>query len=137
MFENMLTIGISVFLPTYIARTPIAALQAPYFQAGMRIVAALIWVLLGLLGSPLRVRIVHPERSETRTIEACSDSDHCYALQADLEHAFEQGKPVIYVERIYFSNGGYLDFGDATIPGGGVSAQDEEAGRNREWSFGW
>ena len=21
--------------------------------------------------------------------------------------------------------------------GGGVSAQDEEAGRNREWSFGW
>lgn len=70
--------------------------------------------------------------SETETIEACSeDSANCYSLTADLEHDFDQqGNEVVYVERIHFPNGGYLDFSGATIPGSGTD------NRERVWSFG-
>src|SRR5215471_6963135 len=55
--------------------------------------------------------------SERGTINACSeDSGNCYPLTADLEHEFdERGGEVVYVQRIYFSNAGYLDFGGVTI----------------------
>jgi hypothetical protein len=71
--------------------------------------------------------------SETEAINACSESSgSCYSLVADLEHEFdEHGTEVVYVQRIHFPNGGYLDFGGATIPGGGTDTKE------RAWSFAW
>jgi hypothetical protein len=49
-----------------------------------------------------------------------------------LEHQFDsQGNEVVYVQRIHFPNGGYLDFSDATIPGSGTDYKE------RAWNFGW
>ncbi len=67
--------------------------------------------------------------TESTTITACSDSG-CYPLVASITHLFGPGDSERKrVNRIDFSNGGYLQFSDAFIGG---SATDS---RGRTWTF--
>src|SRR5262249_5652313 len=78
-------------------------------------------------------RVKRQPYSETEGIQACSESAaNCYSLTADLDHEFDSHRhETVYVRRIYFPNGGWLDFGNATIPGSGTDKRDNT------WSFGW
>ncbi len=70
--------------------------------------------------------------SESTSISACSErSGNCYPLTADIDHHFsDQGRESVTVERVYFENGGYLDFG-VPIPGHGTDS------KGTDWSFDW
>lgn len=69
--------------------------------------------------------------TSSETISACSDdSRNCYSVVGTIYHTFEKdGTEHKFVEQIGFDNGGYLTFGDASLPGSGTDQ------KGNGWSF--